>query len=749
MKKINLPFIFLMFLFKLALSQPDQKYCQHFNGSQILILPDNSLLNLQSSFTLESWIYLESASPYGIILGKTNNPRANDPFQNYVLTLDPSGLKPEFIQTTGISGSYTAATSPNNISLNTWTHISATLNGGQMKLYINGILVSTNTSPGNTSSSTGVPFSVGSGATPSLQNTCCGITGNVFQARVWNKANSQSEIQSNMNIHLTGNEIGLAACWPMNDNNGQNIQDISPNAFHLTRGTSINIDNEDPTVFLTSKLGPFFSIKTIVLPNSSTISEELFVMDYNSDNLKDIIVSRLVWPPTYPASLAPIQCLKNNGGLTFLNDSPIVGVDNLVHARDFSVEDFNGDGKEDIFIADHGTDVMPFPGGQNRIYFQNSNSQLIESSNGNIPLISDFSHNTASSDIDNDGDIDIYVCNIYGQQLIGPRLLINNGTGQFTVNTLNLPSSIINLDNVYMSSKFADIDNDSDMDLILGAIDKSGTNQDLLLLNNGSGNFTISPNALPNRYGNSSWGTVEIEVADVNNDGFKDLIMSTLYQYQTCQLQLLINNKNGTFSDSTQNIPQSWPLTNSWMKWIESSDFNNDGWVDFVVCLHGGQPRLYLNTGNTKFVDATAILPISSSIASYRARDFDNDGKYDIAFLDFSGNIIIAKNLKPYTVEIDSSGISNSTNNIKEKYFENLVIFPNPIISDAILHSSQYIDNASIEIINTLGQIVKKITNISGYSINLNCDNLINGVYIIKIKKDTNLISSSRIIINK
>ncbi len=399
----------------------------------------------------------------------------------------------------------------------------------------------------------------------------------------------------------------------------------------------------------------YFSYDTIVLPYYSSNTEELFIIDYNSDNKNDLIVPRIVYPPTYPATYAPIQCVKNNGTMVFTNDSPIIGVDSLVHPRDFAIADFNGDDKSDIIIADHGTDVNPFPGGQNKLYFQNSNGQLVESSSGNIPTVLDFSHNMATADIDNDGDQDIYVCNIGGQQGIGPRLLINNGTGQFTVNTANLPSNIVNLTNQYMSSRFVDIDKDNDMDIILGAADYAGLSNDAILLNNGTGVFSLS-NGLPNRYGGTSWGTVAIIEMDVNNDTWPDIIMSTLYQYQNCHLQLLINNRDGTFSDSTQNILQNWPVSNAWIKWIEKGDFNNDGWMDFVVCLHGAQPFLYLNTGNTKFTDASFLLNSSiTNIASYRTSDFDNDELTDIAFLDYYGNIIIAKNLQPYSVSIDSS----------------------------------------------------------------------------------------------
>lgn len=83
--------------------------------------------------------------------------------------------------------------------------------------------------------------------------------------------------------------------------------------FHLIRGITTAAENEDPTPTLISSTGPYFSYSTIILPYNSNNTEELYIVDYNSDNFKDLIVSRLVWPGTYPASYAPMQSLKIQG----------------------------------------------------------------------------------------------------------------------------------------------------------------------------------------------------------------------------------------------------------------------------------------------------------------------------------------------------------------------------------------------------------------------------------------------------
>jgi hypothetical protein len=725
----NLKILIVFFLFVISsFAQPAQDYTQKFSGDQIFVSSTNTTLNLGSVFTMEAWVYLKSASAYGIVMGKTLDQRSNDPFQNYVIAFDGTGLKPEFVQTTGLAGSYVSATSPNPISLNTWTHLAVSLNSGVLRLYVNGVLVASQSSPGIPNASPNVPFSIGSGATSASQTTCCGINGAIKQVRVWSVERTSAEILSNKEINLSGSETGLLACYPMNENTGQLINDISPNGNHLIRGVTSNTEAQDPVSSLNSNLDTFFEFSVINLPAISNSYEDIYAINFNNDSNEDFLVSSLVWPPTIPASSTPLLTFSNNGNMNFTNTNSILGLNQVVHPRDYCIGDFNGDNKTDLFIADHGTDVSPFPGGQNRFFTQNSNGQL-QDMPANIPSVLDFSHNTSTADIDNDGDLDIYVCNIYNDASVGPRFLINNGSGVFSVSTTNFPSEIANLTSVYMSSRFVDIDKDNDQDLILGAIDGGGIVKDLLLLNDGFGTFT-NGSPLPNRYGSNTWGTVAVTVADFNNDTWPDLLMSTLYQYQTCQIQLLINNQNGTFMDVTANIPQNWgTASNNWIKWIETGDFNNDGKIDFACTTHfSSQPKLFFNTGNANFIDASDILTIpgGNNVASMRARDFNNDGRTDIAIL--CGNkIIMAKNIKNYDVNssLNAEEFDLSTNDI--------LIYPNPFLDNLMISTNSDIEIKMVSIYGIDGKLIYKDVPKNG-KIEVGQLNL--GLYILKVETD-------------
>jgi len=55
------------------------------------------------------------------------------------------------------------------------------------------------------------------------------FNGLIDNVSIWNVAKSQSEIQNNMNIHLTGNETGLVGYWNFNEGTGDTTLDFSGN----------------------------------------------------------------------------------------------------------------------------------------------------------------------------------------------------------------------------------------------------------------------------------------------------------------------------------------------------------------------------------------------------------------------------------------------------------------------------------------------------------------------------------------
>jgi len=122
---------------------------------------------------------------------------------------------------------------------------------------------------------------------------------------------------------------------------------------------------------------------------------------------------------------------STNNELIYTANEVFSTVRKTVHPRNIYSADFDGNGLMDVVVADHGFDSYPFPGNQNTLFLQQTNGTFIDAS-GQLPEISDFTHDIAIGDIDGDGDIDIYASNLTINQDY-PYFMINDGQGNFTL----------------------------------------------------------------------------------------------------------------------------------------------------------------------------------------------------------------------------------------------------------------------------------------------------------------------------
>lgn len=373
------------------------------------------------------------------------------------------------------------------------------------------------------------------------------------------------------------------------------------------------------------------------------------LMDFDSDGDLDLILNQFDWPP--PQDPQAVLAYRNDGKGNFTKatrevfaDFPLV----TTNIGDWTVQDFNGDGRDDLLLADGGQDHDPFPGGQSLILIQNENGQLIDETQARLPQQMAFTHSAATGDIDQDGDIDIYMGNIWSSAQIGPRFYINDGNGFFSEDTARIPEEITRLERKFTASLLLDVDLDGDLDLVLGGHDNAGK-RDVILMNDGAGMFSYAPDEnMPPRLGGPGFDTVAIETADFNKDGWSDLVMSTHLGYQfDANLQLLINNGDGTFKDETFRIEQDWSVYRNpdcigenagWLVKPYIVDANNDAWPDILVqgdrCL---QDLLFLSDNGERFAvtENYSEFTIDNGMPPWALvpGDIDNDGNLDVVLL--------------------------------------------------------------------------------------------------------------------
>ncbi len=241
---------------------------------------------------------------------------------------------------------------------------------------------------------------------------------------------------------------------------------------------------------------------------------------------------------------------------TLLNIAPQLfsGEENvpvMEFGRNLVIDDFNNDGFDDLFIADHGFDADPFPGQTNIVALSDGAGGLVRSGS----LFEDepqFTHSVAVGDFDADGNADFFVGNLGVDNAYIATLLPN---GQVVRNRFDIGNDV----NQFVYSLAVDIDGDGIDELILGADDNVDREGRSVVVNLEGGTPVVRNLPQPTSLSGSidaSRGviTLDIETLDLNGDGRLDLLlMSTGADpfYQGFDFQALQQTANGGFVDVT------------------------------------------------------------------------------------------------------------------------------------------------------------------------------------------------------
>ncbi len=159
-----------------------------FDGSSSFVaIQDSNALDLTNSMTISAWIYPTSLSAgINTILAKEDGSSVS-----YDLIANDDTNVPQIYL-----GGSTYLRGTNQPPLNTWSYIAATFDGSTIKLYVNGVLISSSSFSGTLSASSN-QLTIGKSPWGEY------FQGRIDDVRIYNVVLSQSEIQTDMNTPLT------------------------------------------------------------------------------------------------------------------------------------------------------------------------------------------------------------------------------------------------------------------------------------------------------------------------------------------------------------------------------------------------------------------------------------------------------------------------------------------------------------------------------------------------------------------
>ncbi len=362
-------------------------------------------------------------------------------------------------------------------------------------------------------------------------------------------------------------------------------------------------------------LGPLRDMTFLDVSRSSgavkdTTLEALSVAwaDVNMDGKEDIYVSYYNKPNKYFVS-AP-------GSNTFTETAAASGLDDSGGSFSTIFADFSGDGKIDAFVGDYGTPSRLLINKGNDLFENEAGSRNISTTNGKVV-------NPLAIDVENDGDIDIFVAN----NSAAHELYVNNGSGVFTrIELSSLPIG------EGPRAAAGDVNNDGYVDIFYGRRNAPA----VLLINNKTGGFedkaSSSGLAITTDPGAPT-------LADLDNDNDLDLVFPWAPPSSSDSVKIYIyRNSGGSFTQVPFVDPYSF-----YTYGVAVGDYDNDGLQDIYAARRnkasGGRSnygsRVYRNTSTSGGI-TFAIYPGTGAEVIYQesrgsaAADYDGDGKLDI-----------------------------------------------------------------------------------------------------------------------
>lgn len=452
----------------------------------------------------------------------------------------------------------------------------------------------------------------------------------------------------------------------------------------------------------------------------------------------------------------------NDGTGTFTKVVDGIWVNHLGYSETASFGDYNNDGLVDLYVTNS-------EGNKKNFLYKNLGSHMMESIvEGSLVTDAGSSRNVSWTDIDNDGDPDLFVTNENGEK---DHLYRNDGGGLFT----KLTEPLITVDQFStMSGSWGDIDNDGDLDVFLA---NDGSKNQLF---RNEGNFVFS-RILTTAISNATAKSFSSAFADIDNDGDLDLFVTNAFQNGVrLKNKLFVNDGTGDFTEVTDDVVV---MDQGWSYGCAFGDYDNDGFQDLAVATtrFGNTDEadyLYHNNGNEnhwlmislegKTTNRSAIgtkvrvKAVVNGVAIWQMREISAQSAY-CSQNDMRAHfgLGLAEKVDSITIEWPSGIVQHMTDVLPNQILDvdedlvnavpneqssfGLKVFPNPTNAGIQIeaHFADYASDLLLEVFGDTGQVVfsSNFEHVGGawhFALDLKKLQLAAGHYIVRISDGVN-----------
>ena len=346
----------------------------------------------------------------------------------------------------------------------------------------------------------------------------------------------------------------------------------------------------------------------------------------NNDLYPDLFVSNGFYTAEHPGGNNALYINNGPPDFTFTKISASVVSNNNSPSDGASFGDYNNDGALDLFVVN-------WYGINNLLYKNEGNGSFSSIINQNLVMDGGHSECCTWGDYDNDGFLDLYVANSGESGFPEANFLYHNKKdGTFE----RILTGTIATDKFYTrGATWIDYDNDGDLDLyVCNERNQRNYLYKNMLKETGTASFQTVKGINIVLNGKSSWSA---SWGDINNDGYPDLFLANGWPFTQNVNQLYLNNGNGTFTEIFKDPVVQDTSAFGCASW---GDFDNDGDLDlFVTTAYAASPsknylykNMFMETGTVSFVKVTEGDIVNDIGNSYGVSwvDFNNDGKLDL-----------------------------------------------------------------------------------------------------------------------